>query len=91
MLAHGSSIVNNLLEMATTCDDAADNTPSMKDQVTELAKVKLEDHHIKYHLYKVISPLRAMCKAHRYVCLLYFHFLPSFPHKTYSFFPYHCL
>jgi len=66
MLAHGSSIVNNLLEMATTCNDAADNNPSIKDQVTELAKVKLEDHHLKCHLYKV-SCARVCNYAH--VCI----------------------
>ena len=57
MLAHGSDIVSNLLEIATTCDGTTDHTPSMNDQVTELAKVKLDDHHIKYHLYKVMSVL----------------------------------
>jgi len=55
MLSHGSGIVSNLLEMATTCDNTTDHTPSIKDQVTELAKVKLEDYHIKYHLYKVCA------------------------------------
>ena len=59
MLAHGSDIVSNLLEIATTCDGTTDHTPSMKDQVTELAKVKLEDHHLKYHLYKVLACVRA--------------------------------
>ena len=47
MMTRGSGIVSNLLEVATTCDNTTDHTPSVKDQVTELAKVKLEDHHIK--------------------------------------------
>jgi len=55
MMTHNSGIARNLLKMAITCDNTTDHTPFMKDQVTKLAKVKLEDHHINYHLYKVTS------------------------------------
>ena len=48
MLAHGSGIVSNLLKMITTCDNASEHTLSLKDQVNELPKVKLEGNHIKY-------------------------------------------
>ena len=34
MMTHGSGIVSDLLEMATTCDNTTDHAPSMKDQVT---------------------------------------------------------
>jgi len=62
-MTHNSGI---LLEMATNCDNTTDH---MKDQVTELAKVKLEYHHIKYHLYKVISVLCVLIKlSHCIMC-----------------------
>ena len=54
MLAHGSGIVSNLLEMVTTCDSTTEHNPSIKDQVNKLPKVNLEDNHIRYHLYKAV-------------------------------------
>jgi len=54
MLAHGSGIVSNLLEMVTIFDSTTEHTPSLKDQVTKLPKVNLEDNHIQFHLYKVV-------------------------------------
>ena len=36
-------VVSTSLEMATACNNTTDHTPSIKDQVTELAKGKLEN------------------------------------------------
>jgi len=61
MLAYGCGIVSNLLEMVTICDNTAEHTPSLKDQVTELRKVNFEDNHIQFHLYKVVCVCTCVC------------------------------
>jgi len=61
MLAHGSGIVSNLLEMITTCDNASEHTPFLEGSGKRTTKSEIEGNHIKYHLYKVV---------YVYVCVL---------------------
>ena len=68
MLAHGSGIVSNLLEMVMTYDSVTEHTPSIKDQVNKIPKVKLEDNHIQFHLYKVVCCV-AFLQIFVFVCM----------------------